>query len=53
MEKQNRDNYHRCPYCKQLFKDAECSVDPESGALQCPNGCKKIYIQPPFELPTQ
>jgi hypothetical protein len=47
-----RDDYHRCKYCKKLFKDEECIPDPDTGELQCPNGCKETFTQPPYEAPT-
>jgi hypothetical protein len=34
-----------------LFADMECVNDPDTGALICPNGCKRQYDQPPYESP--
>lgn len=46
-----RDDYFRCRYCKKLFTNDECAIDPTKG-YQCPNGCEEEYNQPPYELPT-
>ena len=45
-----RDDMHRCPYCKGLFKDNDCVLDPILG-LVCPSGCVKPFIQPEYEPP--
>lgn len=45
-----RDDYFRCKFCKGLFPDAQCVLDPVEG-LQCPQGCKPQYEQPPYESP--
>lgn len=47
-----RDDYHRCRFCKKLWQDAECIPDPDTGVLQCPDGCKEPFTQPPYETPT-
>ena len=46
-----RDSYHRCRYCKGLFRDEECTPDPVKG-LVCPNACQPSFEQPPYEPPT-
>lgn len=46
-----RDKMHRCPYCKQLYKDEECTTDTKSGVLICPKGCEPTFNQPPYESP--
>jgi hypothetical protein len=52
----SRDDYHRCKYCKKLFKEEDCTreVDNEgqSTGYQCPNGCQPTFEQPPYEPPT-
>lgn len=48
----NRDDYFRCPVCKKLFTNEECSLDLDKG-YKCPNGCEKPFIQPQYESPTQ
>lgn len=45
-----RDQMHRCPHCKKLFPDDLCTPDPILGLI-CPNGCKKEFVQPPYESP--
>jgi hypothetical protein len=46
-----RDDYTRCRHCKQLFLTADATRDPDTGAYQCPNGCKTPFEQPPYESP--
>lgn len=45
-----RDDMHRCPYCKQLFADEQCTLDPIRGLI-CPNRCEPPFNQPPYESP--
>lgn len=52
-QKLKRDEMHRCKYCRVLFADVACVPDPVTGALQCPNGCKESFSQPPYESPFQ
>jgi hypothetical protein len=46
----NRDNYHRCKHCKELFHQDQCILDNSKG-YQCPNGCVEPFVQPPYESP--
>ena len=51
-----RDKMHRCPICKKLFKDDACTLElnKDGGSdtgLQCPDGCKPSFDQPPYESP--
>lgn len=46
-----RDKMHRCPYCKKLWPDEDCILDPIKGYI-CPDGCVEPFIQPEYELPT-
>lgn len=45
-----RDDYFRCPVCKKLFSDTECTLDPIKGYI-CPNGCVRQYVQPSYQSP--
>lgn len=45
-----RDDYFRCPVCKQLFEDKLCVLDPVKGFI-CPNNCERSFEQPPYESP--
>ena len=45
-----RDNMHRCPICKKLFKDEDC-IENEQTGLQCPNLCEPVFEQPPYQSP--
>lgn len=46
-----RDDMFRCPYCKQLYPDKDCTQDPITGAFICPKQCLPTYEQPPYESP--
>lgn len=41
---------HRCPWCKGLFPDDQCTLDPVLG-LVCPNQCRPPFVQPEYESP--
>lgn len=45
-----REDFTRCPICKQLFHDSESLGDAITGN-KCPRGCEKTYEQPPYESP--
>lgn len=47
-----RDDFFRCPYCKQLFPDADCTRDRDTGAYICPSQCVPCFDQPAYEHPT-
>ena len=47
-----RDDCTRCPICRQLFADKDCTLDPIKGYI-CPNGCEPSYDQPKYETPLQ
>ena len=47
-----RDAYFRCPVCKKLYADKDCTLDPIKGYI-CPNNCERPYDQPPYESPLQ
>lgn len=46
----NRDNYHRCPWCKKLYHHDECELDPIRGYV-CPLKCVEPFNQPAYESP--
>lgn len=45
-----RDEMHRCRWCKGLFNDKDCTLDPILGFI-CPNNCTAPFIQPAYESP--
>lgn len=47
-----RDDMHRCPYCKKLFRDEDCTIGVD-GRYICPNNCQPPFEQPPYESPYQ
>lgn len=51
-KKPTRDEMHRCPICKKLFRDDECTTGPD-GRLICPNNCQPSFDQPTYESPLQ
>lgn len=46
-----RDDYYRCPVCKKLYSDRECTRNPLTGVYICPKNCVKPFIQPQYESP--
>ena len=46
----NRDHYHRCPICKNIFLDDDCILDKVKGYI-CPNNCQPVYVAPVYESP--
>ncbi len=47
-----RDDMFRCPMCKKLFPDDQCTRNPDTGVYICPNQCVPSFNQPPYEPPT-